>query len=87
MHRQVPSPLPALGSTLIGIPLAIRAHRRETSAGVAMALMLVIIYYAFVIVGQALRAGRVGAAPDPLGAELLFQAVGAVLLWRANRGV
>lgn len=56
INKRFSFPMACLVFALIGVPLGITAHRRETSFGFAMSLVVGVFYFLFIIVADTLRA-------------------------------
>ena len=71
---------------VVGIPLAIQTQRRETSFGIVVTFLIVLLYYVLGAVGKALKS-HAGLYPELIiwTPNILFQAVGFYLFYRANR--
>lgn len=76
----------AITFVIVGLPLAIQTQRRETSFGVIITFLIVLLYYVLSAVGKGLKA-HAGFYPELIiwAPNVLFEAVGFYLFYRANR--
>jgi len=86
INKRFSFPFACLAFALIGVPLGVTAHRRETSIGFAMGLIVAITYFLFVIIGDTLR-GNPKVHPELLVwfPNVLFLVLGAFLFRRLAR--
>jgi lipopolysaccharide export system permease protein len=54
LHKRLSLSFACFAFVMLGIPLGIKAHRKESSVGLALSLFLVFNFYLFVIVAEAL---------------------------------
>ncbi len=86
LHGQFAFSCACLGFMMVGIPLGLQTSRRETTVGIAVSILLVMVFYSFLLLGRAL-VDKPEWHPEWIVwfPAFLFQSVGAVMLWRANR--
>lgn len=79
-------PFSCLAFALIGVPLAFTAHRRETSTGYLMSLIVAFFYFLFTILADTLR-NNPAVRPSLLVwfPNVLFLALGAWLFQRVSK--
>jgi lipopolysaccharide export LptBFGC system permease protein LptF len=86
INKRFSFPFACIAFAIIGVPLGVTAHRRETSVGFAMSLIVAVSYFLFVIVGDTLR-GNPKVHPELLVwfPNVLFIVLGAFLFRRLAR--
>src|SRR6266478_4602963 len=86
INKRFSFPFACVAFAIIGVPLGVTAHRRETSIGFAMGLIVATTYFLFVIVGDTLR-GNPHAHPELLVwfPNVLFIVLGVFLFRRLAR--
>ena len=79
-------PFSCMAFALIGVPLGITAHRRETSMGFLISLVVAFFYFLFIILADTLR-GNPSWRPDLLVwfPNVLFLVIGAWMFRRVAR--
>src|SRR5882762_2208753 len=86
INKRFSFPFACVAFAIIGVPLGVTAHRRETSIGFAMGLIVATTYFLFVIIGDTLR-GNPQAHPELLVwfPNVLFIILGWLLFRRLAR--
>src|SRR4051794_35794805 len=86
LNKRFSAPFSCIAFALVGVPLGITAHRRETTIGFAMGLIVAITYFLFVILGDTLR-GTPSMHPELLVwfPNVLFGVLGLLLFKRLAR--
>ena len=84
-HKRLVVSLSCFTFIFLGIPLGIKAHRKESSIGVAMSLLIILVFHLFIIAGESVakhpivRPYLILWIPVVLG-----MALGFCLMWRAE---
>ena len=85
MHKRFSLSCSCIAFVFLGVPLGIRSHRKESSIGVALSLLLVFSFYLFIIVAEQL-AKHPAMHPDALTwmPVILSLVIGSILVQRMS---
>jgi LPS export ABC transporter permease LptF/LPS export ABC transporter permease LptG len=87
VNKRFSYPFACLVLMLVGVPLGLSSKRGGKSTGFVLTILLVFIYYFLSSVGIALaKNGKLSPFIGVWGANLLFAAAGALLLYQMSRG-
>src|SRR5258707_1930842 len=86
INKRFSFPFACVAFAIIGVPLGVTAHRRETSIGFAMGLIVAVGYFLFVIIPDPLRGNsKMHPAPLVLVSNVLVIILGGRFLRRLAR--
>jgi LPS export ABC transporter permease LptF/LPS export ABC transporter permease LptG len=87
LHKRLSYPVACLVLMLVGVPLGLSSRRGGKSTGFVLTVALVFVYYFFSSVGIAMaKQGKIPAGLGVWAANLIFSAIGVVLLRQAAMG-
>ncbi len=86
MHKRFSASLACLAFALVAVPLGITTHRKETSVGFAISLVIAFTYFFFIILADTFRENA-AAFPTLLIwiPNVIFITLGSVLFYRLSR--
>ncbi len=86
LNKRFSFPFSCVAFALVGVPLGVTAHRRETTVGFLMSLVIAITYFLFVIIADTLRSNP-KVHPEYLVwvPNVLFIALGLGLFYRLSK--
>ena len=86
-NKRFSYPFACLVLMLVGVPLGISSKRGGKSTGFVLTILLVFVYYVLSLVGIAFaKSGKLDPFIGVWGANLIFAAAGALLLFQMSRG-
>lgn len=86
LNKRFSASLACVAFALIAIPLGITTHRKETSVGFALSLVVAFTYFFFIIMADTFR-GNAAAHPALLiwMPNIIFMTLGSILFWRLSK--